>query len=58
MRLAYKVSALQSDFDKLNSENDILMLKINSELALDKMDKIAKEKNFSRLDEEHIIYID
>ncbi|MDR3195436.1 MAG: hypothetical protein LBT58_01395 [Endomicrobium sp.] len=58
MRLAYKVSALQSDYDKLNSENDILRLKINSNLALEKMDKIAKEKNLLRPDEKHIIYVD
>jgi cell division protein FtsL len=58
MRLAYKVSALQSEYDKLNSENDALKLKINSILALEKMDKIAKEKNLSCPDEKHVIYID
>jgi cell division protein FtsL len=58
MKLAYKVSALQSDYDKLNSENDALRLKINSNLALEKMDRIAKEKNLSRPDEKHVIYID
>jgi cell division protein FtsL len=57
MKLAYKMSALQSDYDKLNSENDILRLKINSNLALEKMDRIAKEKNFSRPDEKHVNYI-
>jgi hypothetical protein len=58
IRLAYKVSFLQSDYDKLNSENDILRLKINSNLALEKMDKVAKENNLLRPDEKHIIYID
>ncbi|MDR2458076.1 MAG: hypothetical protein LBD41_06315 [Clostridiales Family XIII bacterium] len=58
MKLAYKVSALQSDYDKLNSENDVLRLKINSNLALEKMDRIAKEKKFSRPDEKHVNYID
>jgi cell division protein FtsL len=58
MRLAYKVSALQSECDKLNSENDSLRFKINSNLALEKMDKIAKEKNLSRPDDKHVIYID
>jgi cell division protein FtsL len=58
MRLAYKVSSLQFDYDKLNSENDTLRLKINSNLALEKMDKIAKENNLLRPDEKHIIYID
>jgi cell division protein FtsL len=58
MRLAYKVSSLQSDYNKLNSENDILRLKINSNLALEKLDKIAKKNNLLRPDENHIIYID
>jgi cell division protein FtsL len=57
MRMAYKVSSLQTDHDKLISENDILRLKINSILALEKMDKIAKEKNLSRPDEKYVIYI-
>ncbi|MDR2399402.1 MAG: hypothetical protein LBD61_03100 [Endomicrobium sp.] len=57
MRMAYKVSSLQTDHDKLSSENDILRLKINSILALEKMDKIAKEKNLSRPDEKYVIYI-
>jgi cell division protein FtsL len=56
--LAYKLSSLQSDYNKLNSENDILRLKINSNLALEKMDKIAKKNNLLRPDEKHIIYID
>jgi cell division protein FtsL len=58
IRLAYKVSNLKSDYDKINSENDILRLKINSILALEKMDKMAKEKKFSRVDEKNVIYID
>ncbi|GMO64369.1 MAG: hypothetical protein Nk1A_0700 [Endomicrobiia bacterium] len=58
IRYAYKVSTLQAEYDKINSENDSLKLKINSILALEKMDKIAKEKNLSTPDENSIVYID
>jgi len=58
IRYAYKVSSLQAKYDKINSENDSLKLKINSILALEKMDKIAKEKNLSNPDESSIIYVD
>ncbi|MDR3275275.1 MAG: hypothetical protein LBS81_04820 [Endomicrobium sp.] len=58
IRFAYKVSNLQAEYDKINSENDFLRLKINSILALEKMDKIATEKNLSRPDEKSIVYID
>jgi cell division protein FtsL len=55
---AYKVSSLQAEYDKINSENESLKLKINSILALEKMDKVAKEKNLSPPDENSIVYID
>lgn len=58
IRYAYKVSSLQTEYDNINSENDSLKLKINSILALEKMDKIAKEKNLSTPDENSIVYID
>jgi cell division protein FtsL len=58
VRYAYKVSSLQAEYDKINSENDSLKLKINSILALEKMDKIAKEKNLLSPDKGSIVYID
>ncbi|GHT62296.1 hypothetical protein AGMMS50222_07230 [Endomicrobiia bacterium] len=58
MRFAYKVSSLQTEYNKINSENDILRSKINSILALEKMDKVASEKGLSRPDEKSVIYID
>jgi cell division protein FtsL len=57
-RFAYKLSSLQSECDKISSENKSLQMKINSILALDKMHKIAEEKNLSIPDESAIVYID
>jgi cell division protein FtsL len=57
-RFAYKISNLQAEYDKINSENESLQMKINSILALDKMHKIAEERNLSEPDENSIVYID
>jgi cell division protein FtsL len=57
-RYAYKVSNLQAEYDKINLENESLKLKINSILALEKMDKVAKEKNLSPPNENSIVYFD
>ncbi|MCA6071518.1 MAG: hypothetical protein LE168_03965 [Endomicrobium sp.] len=58
MRFAYKVSNLQTEYNKINAENDLLRLEINSILALEKMYKVAKEKSLYRPDEKTIVYID
>ncbi|MDR0617928.1 MAG: hypothetical protein LBG23_04135 [Endomicrobium sp.] len=58
IRFAYKISALQSEYNNIISENDNLRLKINSMLALDKMYKIAKERNFIVADEQNTVYIE
>jgi len=58
VRLGYKVSELQAEYDRLNAENDSLRLKINSILALEKMDKIAKDKKLSKPDENSVINIE
>lgn len=42
-----KISTLKAEYDRVKSENNSIMYKINSILALEKLDKIAKEKNFS-----------
>lgn len=57
-RLGYKVSHLQYEYDKINIENENLLLKINSILALEKMDKIAKEKKLNRADENSTVFLD
>lgn len=58
VRLGYKVSDLQAEYERINSENDSLRLKINSILALEKMDRIAKEKNLNKPNESSVVYID
>ena len=58
VRLGYKVSELQNEYERINAENDSLRHKINSILALEKMDKIAREKNLYKPDEKEIVYID
>jgi cell division protein FtsL len=57
-RFAYKISSLRAEYDKINSENKSLQMKINSILALDKMHKIAEERNLFKPDENSIVYID
>lgn len=58
MRMGYKVSEMQGEYERINAENDSLLLKINSILALEKMDRIAKEKQLSKPDELSVVYID
>ena len=57
-RMGYKVSEMQSEYERINNENDTLRLKINSVLALEKMDKIAKEKNLSKPEENFVVHIE
>ncbi|MCL2145024.1 MAG: hypothetical protein FWH43_06005 [Endomicrobia bacterium] len=58
VRFGYKVSELKNEYERINSENDSLRLKINSILALEKMDKIARDKNLYKPAEKDIVYID
>ncbi|MDR1418458.1 MAG: hypothetical protein LBI80_04820 [Endomicrobium sp.] len=58
IRLAYKISALQTEYNNIISDNDNLRLKINSMLALEKMYKIAKERNFVTANEQNRVYIE
>ena len=48
------------EIEKMNlqKENDIIMDKINSIMALEKLDKLAKDKNFTNPQENQIINID
>ena len=57
-RLSYKVAELKTQYSMLNTENDLMRLKINSMLALEKLDKAAKESGLSKPDETRIRYID
>jgi cell division protein FtsL len=58
VRMGYKLSSLKSEYDRINAENDVLRLKINSVLSLEKMDKIAKEKKLYKPEEKSIMRID
>ena len=58
VRLEYKVNALHAKYNIINAENDSLKFRINAILALEKMDKIAKEKKLFSPDEKSIVYID
>ncbi|MCL1972606.1 MAG: hypothetical protein FWG57_06415 [Endomicrobia bacterium] len=58
VRLGYKVSELKNEYERINAENDSLRLKINSILALEKMDRISREKNLYKPAEKDIVYID
>ena len=52
-----KISSLKAEYDRVKSEKDSIMYKINSILALEKLDRIAKEKNFSVPSENAIINV-
>ncbi len=52
-----KISSLKAEYDRVKSEKDSIMYKINSILALEKLDKIAKEKKFSVPSENAIINV-
>ncbi|AKL97673.1 hypothetical protein [Endomicrobium proavitum] len=53
-----KVNELNDELDKVSTENENLMFKINSILALEKLDKIAKDKNLYKPDETAIVEVD
>jgi len=52
-----KISNLKVEYDRVKSENDSIMYRINSILALEKLAKIAQEKKFSIPTEDAIINI-
>jgi cell division protein FtsL len=58
VRLEYKVNDLHREYDRINAENDSLKYRINAVLALEKMDRIAKEKKLFKPDEKSVVYID
>ncbi|WP_413854676.1 hypothetical protein [Candidatus Ruminimicrobium bovinum] len=49
---------LENEKMNLKKENDIIMTKINSIMALEKLDKLAKDKNFTPPQKDQIINID
>jgi hypothetical protein len=57
-RLSYKVAALKTEYGIVDTENKLLLLKINSMLGIEKLDKAAKEKGLIKPDESQIVYLD
>ena len=53
-----KVSDLDREYKKTLSETDSIKYEINSALALEKLTKIAKTKNFFKPEENRIVIID
>lgn len=49
---------LENEKMNLKKENDIIKIKINSIMALEKLDKLAKDKNFTNPQKDQIINID
>ena len=58
VRLEYKVNSLHSRYNMIIAENDSLKFRINSILALEKMDRIAKEKKLFKPDEKSVVHIE
>jgi len=52
-----KITVLKIEYDTIKSENDSIKYKINSILALEKLDKIAKEKKFKTPSQNEIVNI-
>ncbi len=57
LKIEAQNSNLKTEYDRLKTETDETKYKINSILALEKLDKIAKEKNFNMPSEKQIITI-
>lgn len=57
LKFESKNSILKTEYDKLKTDTDEIKYKINSILALEKLDKIAKEKNFTVPTEKEIVNI-
>ncbi|MDR2860624.1 MAG: hypothetical protein LBV66_02180 [Elusimicrobiota bacterium] len=55
--LDYRVSQLDMNYKKLTDENVSLKIKRDSILSIEKMDKVAKEKNLKRADEKSIVHL-
>ncbi|MDD3065078.1 MAG: hypothetical protein PHI20_05075 [Endomicrobiaceae bacterium] len=57
LKFESKNSILKTEYDKLKTDTDEIKYKINAILALEKLDKIAKEKNFTTPAEKEIVNI-
>lgn len=52
-----KVNNLEAEHQKIENETNLIRAEINSILALEKLVKTAKEKNFSKPSQDRIIII-
>jgi len=57
-RFSYQVAQLQRRQTVLNNENDLMRFRINSMLALERLDRTAREQGLRRPAETSIVFLD
>ncbi|MCB4792578.1 MAG: hypothetical protein LHV68_11930 [Elusimicrobia bacterium] len=58
IRLGYKVDNLSKECEKWEQQNDVLKLKINEYLSMERLDQIAKQKGLIHPQDKDIIYLE
>lgn len=58
VRLGYQVDNVRRDCERWEQQNQDLRLRINSLLAMDRLDRVAKEKNLITPSEKNTIFLE
>lgn len=58
VRLGYQVDNVRRDCERWEQQNQDLRLRINSLLAMDRLDRVAKEKNLITPTEKNTIFLE